>query len=85
MLSIYLIVINAAACLLMCLDKHFARTKKRRIPEAQLMGAALLGGSLGAIAGMYLFRHKTRHLKFTIGLPVILAAQVFALTAWYQG
>lgn len=47
-----------------------------RIPEATLLGAALLGGSVGSLAGMYLVRHKTKHIKFTLGIPVILAAQV---------
>ena len=48
----------------------------RRTPEAVLMGLAVLGGSLGCLAGMYAVRHKTKHLKFTIGIPVILAVQV---------
>ena len=72
----YLILINAAAFLLMLADKQKARRGAWRIPEATLMGSALLGGSLGAIAGMRLFRHKTRHPKFSVGLPLILAAQI---------
>ena len=72
----YLILINAAAFLLMLLDKWKARRGAWRIPEATLLGIALLGGSIGAIAGMNLFRHKTKHLKFSIGLPVILALQI---------
>lgn len=72
----YLILINAAAFLLMLADKQKARRGAWRIPEATLIGSALLGGSLGAIAGMRLFRHKTRHPKFSIGLPLILAAQI---------
>ena len=72
----YLLIINAAAFLLMLADKHKARKNRWRIPEATLMGIAVLGGSLGAIFGMQLLRHKTRKPKFFIGLPVILAAQV---------
>lgn len=72
----YLILINAAAFLLMLADKQKARRGAWRIPEATLIGSALLGGSLGAIAGMRLFRHKTRHPKFSVGLPLILAAQI---------
>lgn len=76
MLIGYLLIINAAAFLLMLLDKRKAIKSKWRIPEATLMWSAALGGSVGALAGMYLFRHKTKHLKFTIGIPVILALQI---------
>ena len=76
MLIIYLVLINAAAFILMLADKQKARKNRWRIPEATLMGVALLGGSIGAIIGMYAVRHKTKHLKFSVGLPVILAIQV---------
>ena len=76
LLVTYLVLVNAAAFLLMLMDKLKAKKGAWRIPEATLMGAALLGGSIGAIAGMNLFRHKTRHLKFSIGLPIILALQI---------
>jgi uncharacterized membrane protein YsdA (DUF1294 family) len=76
MLIIYLVLINAVAFALMLADKHKARKNLWRIPESTLLTAALLGGSLGAIAGMYAARHKTKHLKFSVGLPVILALQV---------
>jgi len=75
----YLILINALALLLMLADKQKAKRGVWRIPEATLMGVAALGGSIGAIAGMYLFRHKTRHPKFYIGLPLILLIQLFAI------
>lgn len=71
-LFIYLVLINAVSFLLMLVDKHKARKNLWRIPEATLMGAAAIGGSLGALAGMYLVRHKTKHLKFTVGIPVLL-------------
>lgn len=79
-LTAYLVIVNAAALALMLADKQKARRGAWRIPEATLMGVALIGGCIGAIAGMYLFRHKTRHLKFTLGLPLILAVQVWLLT-----
>ena len=65
----------------MLVDKHKARKKRWRIPERTLIGSALLGGSVGALLGMYTFRHKTRHLKFTLGVPTILIAQI-ALAVW---
>lgn len=76
MLIYYLLLINAAAFILMLADKHKARKNLWRIPEAVLMCCALLGGSVGALAGMYACRHKTKHLKFTVGIPVILALQI---------
>ena len=78
---IYIIIMNILGFCLMGLDKHRARTRQWRIPEKVLFGAALLGGSIGAWAGMYVFRHKTRHRYFVVGMPLILAAQVGL--AWY--
>lgn len=75
----YLILINALSFLLMLVDKFKAKKKLWRIPEATLMGFALLGGSVGALLGMYTARHKTRHPKFTVGIPVILTVQLAAL------
>lgn len=75
-LTTYLVLVNALAFILMLADKQKAKKGAWRIPEATLMGTAVLGGSVGAIAGMYLFRHKTRHTKFTLGLPLILALQL---------
>ena len=73
---LYLLLINAAAFVLMLADKIKARKNRWRIPERTLIGSALLGGSIGALLGMYTFRHKTRHLKFTLGVPAILLAQI---------
>lgn len=75
-LTTYLVLVNAAAFVLMLSDKQKAKKGAWRIPERTLLTAAVLGGSIGSIAGMYLFRHKTRHLKFKIGLPLILAVQL---------
>ena len=78
---LYLLLINAAAFLLMLVDKLKAKKNRWRIPERTLFGSALLGGSIGAILGMYTFRHKTKHLKFTLGIPAILIAQI-SLAIW---
>ena len=77
-LLIYLLIVNAIAFLLMLIDKQKARKKKWRIPETTLMGFAALGGSIGALMGMYTFRHKTLHKKFTLGIPAILIFQIAA-------
>lgn len=76
LILLYLLIINAIAFLLMLVDKYKARKNLWRIPEATLMTSALLGGSIGALIGMYTVRHKTKHLKFTLGIPLILAAQI---------
>ena len=75
----YLILVNALSLLLMLIDKQKAKRGAWRIPEATLIGIAAMGGSIGAIAGMYLFRHKTRHPKFFVGLPLILIVQIGAI------
>lgn len=72
----YLVLVNAAAFSLMLTDKQKARKGLWRIPESTLLGIAALGGSIGAILGMYTFHHKTRHIKFTVGLPLILVLQI---------
>lgn len=75
-LYIYLVIINAISFILMLVDKYKARKNLWRIPEATLMGFAAAGGSIGALAGMYLVRHKTKHLKFTVGIPIFLFAHI---------
>ena len=75
-LLVYLFTINAAGFLLMLWDKQKARKNLWRIPEATLMGVAVLGGSLGCLWGMHAVRHKTKHLKFSLGLPIILSIQI---------
>ena len=80
-LMIYLLIVTAAGFLLMLVDKFKARKKLWRIPEATLMGVAAIGGSIGSLAGMYTFRHKTKHPKFTVGIPVILVLQIAAAIA----
>ena len=75
----YLLIVNAVAFLLMLIDKVKAKKNRWRIKESTLMLSAAIGGSIGALAGMYTFRHKTLHRKFTIGIPLILAAQIAAV------
>ena len=75
----YLLIVNAVAFLLMLIDKIKAKKNLWRIKESTLMLWAAIGGSIGALAGMYTFRHKTLHRKFTIGIPLILAAQIAAV------
>lgn len=81
LLFIYLAIINAISFLLMLVDKYKAKKNLWRIPERTLMGFAAIGGSIGALAGMYLVRHKTKHLKFTVGIPVILFLHVL-IAVW---
>ncbi len=80
---IYLVLINAVAFAAFGIDKYKARARKWRTPEATLLALAAAGGSAGAWLGMQLFRHKTRHLKFTVGVPAILALQL--ALAWWLG
>ena len=75
-LLLYLVIINAVGFLLMLIDKWKAKHNRWRIPEATLMGIAALGGSVGSLLGMYTVRHKTKHIKVTVGIPVILIAQI---------
>ena len=72
---IYLIGINFLTFLVFGIDKRKARSGKWRIPEATLIGMSLAGGSIGALLGMHLFRHKTQKRKFTLGVPAILIVQ----------
>lgn len=80
-LLIYLFIINALGFLLMRADKARAKKNRWRIPERTLMTVAALGGSLGSLMGMYLFRHKTRHQKFVWGIPLLLAGQIVIAVA----
>lgn len=72
----YLLIINLISFITMWSDKQKAKKKAWRIPESTLFLLAIAGGSIGSIAGMYTFRHKTKHMNFVILMPVILAVQV---------
>ena len=80
----YLIAMNILGFMLMWIDKQRARLHKWRIPERTLFAIAVIGGSVGSIAGMYLFHHKTRHWAFVIGMPLILLLQM-ALAVYLTG
>ncbi len=71
----YLFVINVITFAAFGLDKRKAKKRKFRIRESVLHGLALIGGSLGAMAGMFLFHHKTRKPAFRIGIPVLFLLQ----------
>lgn len=75
----YLIIINVATFALFGADKLLAKGHRRRVPEACLLLLAVAGGSLGGWLAMYIFRHKTRHKKFSWGLPLILFMQIIAV------
>ena len=79
LILLYLFIVNAIAFILMLADKRMAQKNLWRIPEATLLLSAAIGGSIGSLAGMYTFRHKTKHLKFTLGVPAILIAQIAAV------
>lgn len=79
---IYLIVINLIAFLSMFIDKKKAKWGRWRIPENTLFLYAILGGTIGSIAGMYTFRHKTKKPKFYVGMPALLILQILAVVAF---
>ena len=78
---VYFAAINLIAALLAVSDKRRARRGGHRIRERTLFLVAALGGSIGCWAGMYLFRHKTKHCAFVVGIPAILALQLL-LVGW---
>lgn len=69
----YLLFMNLLAFFLMLADKKLAQAHKWRIPERTLLTAALFGGGVGGFLAMRIFRHKTRKLKFTLLLPLLIA------------
>ena len=84
--QLYLLITNAAAFAAFGIDKYLAKTGAFRIPEKILFAVAAIGGSPGAIIGMKLFKHKTLHRTFTVGLPAIFILQVVLVTLvifWY--
>lgn len=73
---VYLIVVNIIAFVMYGMDKKKAIKREYRIPEKTLIGIAVIGGSVGAYMGMQTFRHKTLHIKFTVGVPLIFFVQL---------
>ena len=78
---IYLLIINIIAFLAMFIDKKKAEKDRWRIKESTLLTLALIGGSIGSIAGMYTFHHKTKKPRFFIGIPVIIVLQIMLIIA----
>ena len=74
--ALYLLLVNLIAFVLYGVDKRRARQGRWRISESTLLGIALLGGAIGAMVGMKVFHHKTKHKKFSLGLPVIFVLQM---------
>ena len=70
-----LVVMSFLLFFVMGHDKRLSKTRKRRVPEATLFLLALLGGAMGGVIGMQTFRHKTQHLRFVIGFPLIALIQ----------
>ena len=80
----YLAVVNVVTFIVYGIDKWKAKNSKWRIPEATLLGLAVIGGSIGAWMGMKTWHHKTLHKKFRLGVPLILIAQIALLMFIYQ-
>ena len=78
---LYFAAVNVISFLMMGIDKRKAIKRAFRIPESTLFVLAIIGGSIGSIIGMHLFRHKTRHWYFLYGMPVILALQIILILA----
>lgn len=82
-ITIYLLVLNIIGFLIMGIDKCRAKKRMWRIPEKTFFIVSLLGGSIGTWAGMYTFRHKTKHWYFVIGMPLILGLQIGIVGYWF--
>lgn len=78
-ITIYLLIINLITFLVMYIDKKRAEKGEWRIKESTLFLLTIIGGSIGGIVGMYVFHHKTKKLKFSIGFPTILIVQIILL------
>lgn len=75
----YLLLINIIAFIIIYIDKQKAIKHKWRIKESTLFLISIIGGSLGTLIGMYTFHHKTKHIKFTLGIPFILIVQIILI------
>lgn len=75
----WLVIINLTAFAIFGIDKKRAKKGQWRIPEKTLFLSAILGGSIGAILGMYIFHHKTKHWYFQFGIPAIMIVQIAAV------
>jgi uncharacterized membrane protein YsdA (DUF1294 family) len=77
-ISIIIVIINIVTFIIYGIDKYKAKKGKWRIPENSLIGLAIIGGSIGAYLGMRVWHHKTMHLKFKYGIPLIIIIQLIA-------
>ena len=75
----YELIVNVVAFLLFGIDKYKAKRGDWRIPEMRLMLLSVFGGGIGALCGMYLWRHKTQHRLFTIGVPLLIVLHFMIL------
>lgn len=75
-ISIIIVIINIVTFIIYGIDKYKAKKGKWRIPENSLIGLAIIGGSIGAYLGMRVCHHKTMHLKFKYGIPLIIVIQL---------
>lgn len=78
---LYVAAVNVISFIVMGVDKRRAVKRAFRVPESTLFVLTIIGGSIGSIAGMHLFHHKTRHWYFLYGMPVILALQIILILA----
>ena len=76
---IYIIVINIFGIVIMKIDKEKAKNGKYRISEKSLFIIAILLGGVGIYSGMYMFRHKTKHVKFTVGIPITIVLNIICI------
>lgn len=83
-LRYYLLIVNLIALILYGIDKFKAKHSLWRIPEKILFLISFIGGSVGALLGMYLFHHKTKHLSFVILNPLFLILQIFLVIYFYR-
>lgn len=82
---IYMVVINIVTMTVYYIDKEKAKRNKWRISEATLIGLAAMGGFAGAFLGMKIFRHKTKHIKFVVGIPLISVVWIAGMIVALRG
>lgn len=78
----YMAVINLIGLVVMGIDKERAKKRKYRISEATLWIIAVAGGAIGATFGMFFFRHKTKHMHFKIGFPIMTLVQIWLIVKY---
>lgn len=81
LIAAWFALISLVAVIATVADKIKAKRGKWRVPEATLMGISVLGGSVAMLVTMIMIRHKTKHMKFMIGIPVVIILQIAAAIA----